>query len=379
MEVGYRRTTLADTLEELSRVTLDWRVQCTLDGERVWLDHGYVLVETKGGLRPGRADRLLAELGARPRSFSKYVAAASLMRDDLHDNDVRALHGRELHLERACMRSRLPRRYLAVLVLALVAILVGAAGPLVFSALANPSAKDLIAADPPPRLFPAATVAPLEKQVTAQSAQAHALMQQWWATHDHAAHDAAFTAWLEKTLPGPPSATQRTAEVADVSALARTRTPAGVRASTWLETHGKKDVWKLYAHDQAELLPQPTATPASRRSRTCSSCPRPSRTRSARSTSSRRPTCSTRRCAPITSWPRARSARVPTPRGTQRRAPRPRRTSPRVDPHRASEYAWMQAEIDYSRVYMAGHTVSDVTGGALLGDLIGEYFSVTRR
>lgn len=101
MEVAYRRTTLADTLEELSRVTLDWRVQCTLEGERVWLDQGYVLVETKGGLRPGRADRLLAELGARPRSFSKYVAAASLIRDDLHDNDVRALHGRELHLERA--------------------------------------------------------------------------------------------------------------------------------------------------------------------------------------------------------------------------------------------------------------------------------------
>ena len=101
MEVGYRRTTLADTTQEMSRVTLDWRVQCTLDGERVWLDHGYVLVETKGALRPGRADRLLTGLGARPRSFSKYVAAASLMRDDLHDNDVRALHGRELHLERA--------------------------------------------------------------------------------------------------------------------------------------------------------------------------------------------------------------------------------------------------------------------------------------
>jgi hypothetical protein len=37
----------------------------------------------------------------RPRSFSKYVAAASLIRDDLPDNDVRRLHGRELHLESA--------------------------------------------------------------------------------------------------------------------------------------------------------------------------------------------------------------------------------------------------------------------------------------
>jgi hypothetical protein len=101
MEVAYRRTTLAVTDEEPARLTLDWRVQCTLDGERVWLDGGYVLVETKGGLRPGTADRLLAELGARPRSFSKYVAAASLIRGDLPDNDVRRLRGRELHLESA--------------------------------------------------------------------------------------------------------------------------------------------------------------------------------------------------------------------------------------------------------------------------------------
>ena len=48
-----------------------------------------------------RPTGVLSGLGARPRSFSKYVAAASLMRDDLPDNDVRALHGRELHLERA--------------------------------------------------------------------------------------------------------------------------------------------------------------------------------------------------------------------------------------------------------------------------------------
>lgn len=100
MEVGYRRTTLADTVEEMCRVTLDWQVHCTLDGERVWLDDDYVLVETKGGLRPSLVDRLLAGLGERPRSFSKYVAAASLLRDDLHDNDVRRLHGRELHSAR---------------------------------------------------------------------------------------------------------------------------------------------------------------------------------------------------------------------------------------------------------------------------------------
>lgn len=109
MEVGYRRTTLADTSTEMCRVTFDWQVHCTLDGHQVWLDEGYVLVETKGGARPGQADRLLARLGVRPRSFSKYVAAASLLRDNLPDNDVRRLHGRELHSARlADVQERVP-------------------------------------------------------------------------------------------------------------------------------------------------------------------------------------------------------------------------------------------------------------------------------
>jgi VTC domain len=99
MEVCYRRMTLADTAAG-ERVTLDWDMRCTLDGDRVWLDDSCVLVETKGGLRPSPVDRALLDLGVRPRSFSKYVAAASLLREDIPDNDVRQLHGRLLHSAR---------------------------------------------------------------------------------------------------------------------------------------------------------------------------------------------------------------------------------------------------------------------------------------
>ncbi len=95
-EVGYERVTLAETDQAL-RVTLDRSVQCRLDGGRVWVDENWVLVETKGDLRPSEADRVLAALGARPRAFSKYVAAASLLSPHIADNDVRRLHGRQLH------------------------------------------------------------------------------------------------------------------------------------------------------------------------------------------------------------------------------------------------------------------------------------------
>jgi hypothetical protein len=277
------------------------------------------------------------------------------------------------------MTSRLPRRYLAVLVVTVLAILGGTAGPFVLDALANPSAKDLIAADPPPRLFPDAAVARLQRRVTAETTQAHALMRQWWSTHDHAAHDTAFTAWLQQTLPGPPSTAQRTAEVADVSALARTRTPTGVRASTWLETHGKKDVWKLYAHDQAEVLPQRSGD--ARKQAVKDMLKLSKVVADALGTKYQQ-------SAPYVLHPSLRPDHVvaegqvcPCSYPSRHAAAGAAATTylSSVDPHRASEYRWMQAEIDYSRVYMAGHTVSDVTGGALLGDLIGEYFSVTRR
>ena len=47
-------------------------------------------------------------------------------------------------------------------------------------------------------------------------------------------------------------------------------------------------------------------------------------------------------------------------------------------PQRDEEYRWWQDQIDYSRIYMAGHVASDIAGGTLLGDMVGDYFLVTR-
>jgi hypothetical protein len=61
------------------------------------MDDSYALIETKGPSTPSVADRALNALGTRPRSFSKYVAAASTMNTGIADNDVRQLQGRVLH------------------------------------------------------------------------------------------------------------------------------------------------------------------------------------------------------------------------------------------------------------------------------------------
>jgi hypothetical protein len=68
-----------------------------MDTGRVWLDRNFVLVETKGTVRPGEANRARARPGVRRCSFSKYVAGVALLRDDVPANDFRVFFGRQLH------------------------------------------------------------------------------------------------------------------------------------------------------------------------------------------------------------------------------------------------------------------------------------------
>jgi hypothetical protein len=89
----------------------------------------------------------------------------------------------------------------------------------------------------------------------AQRTEADALFARWEKAHGTTRDDKAFTAWAAQQVPAPPSAKQRTAELRQDQALAKTRTAAGKKAATWLELHGKKDVWQLYLHDQRELIP----------------------------------------------------------------------------------------------------------------------------
>jgi hypothetical protein len=104
-EVGYRRATLAD-LDLGHRVTVDWGVSCEHASGQVWLDPGVVLLETKGGMRPGVADRILGAHRIRPTPFSKYVAGVSLLRHDVPANDFLALFGRQLHCSNGTDRER---------------------------------------------------------------------------------------------------------------------------------------------------------------------------------------------------------------------------------------------------------------------------------
>jgi hypothetical protein len=104
LEVRYSRATLVDLVDG-SRLTIDHGVvgSPTLSGRSrstglrpgaVSFDRDHVIVETKTGARPGAGDRLLAAMGHRPLSLSKYATSAALLADDVPDNLVRRLVGR---------------------------------------------------------------------------------------------------------------------------------------------------------------------------------------------------------------------------------------------------------------------------------------------
>lgn len=87
-EIRYTRAALAD-LEAGTRVTLDYDLTCHGHTAAAVLDRGFVLVETKGGPCPSRADRLLFRSGIRPVSLSKYITGQTLLTPGLPHSAVR--------------------------------------------------------------------------------------------------------------------------------------------------------------------------------------------------------------------------------------------------------------------------------------------------
>lgn len=275
-------------------------------------------------------------------------------------------------------RRRPPGRYVVVAVLASLALVGALVAPAVLSLLTDTTAKDRVAADPPPSLFADATVRRVDSLTDPQQALATALMRGWWSAHGTTADDAAFQRFLEATLPGPPTAAQRSREMAEVERLDQQRTAAGITAATWLETHGKKDLWKLAAHDQAEYL---SGTAGDDRKNAVDDL------LSMTKTVADDLGTTFQMSAPYVLEPSLRPDHSVSPGDVcpcsypsrhASAAAASRTFLAHFMPERDSEYRWWQDQIDYSRIYMAGHVASDIAGGTLLGDMIGEYFVVTR-
>jgi len=273
--------------------------------------------------------------------------------------------------------NRTPKRYVVILAVAILAL----ASPLLWQTLTHKSAKDRIEADPPPRLFASQSVSPLADDIAAQRREAQLRMTPWWKAHGNVRDDKAFIAWLGTHAPKPPRPADRSTELKPLEALATHRTATGIAAADWLERNGKKDIWKLYAHDQAEWLPSSVGDPQKADVKAAMKIAK----KVATTVNARYPAA-----APYV-LDRHLQGGIHDVRGKLAAEKRPcpcsypskhsikaaaaRTVLSAGSPVRSAEYAWMESEIDYSRLYMAGHTKSDVLGGTLLGDMVGLYIT----
>jgi membrane-associated phospholipid phosphatase len=266
------------------------------------------------------------------------------------------------------------RRYVVIGIIAVVALVLGLGGPML---LGGKSAKDRIEADPHPVLFSDVAIAPADQLVDPQAARAHALMQKWWASHGQSPNDTAFLAWLGRSFPEPPSKTARRRELVQLRTLDRQHTPQGVRAATWLEVHGKKDIWKLYAHDQAEWLPSKAGDARKSDVKALLKLSK----KASHQLSAQFGASAPYVLAPALAHKShhiVNGCPCSYPSNHASKAAAIRTYLGAFQPHMTPQYRWMEDEVDWSRIYMAGHVASDISGGALLGDMVGEYFLVTR-
>jgi len=269
------------------------------------------------------------------------------------------------------------RRYVAASVVAVAALGAGLLGPALWAKVAGPSAKDRIAADPQPVLFSDAAIRPAGALVSPQAVRAHRLMQEWWKSHGRRADDRAYLTWLLRHFPAPPSAADRKKELRVLETQHRKHTSAGVTAATWLEAHGKKDIWKLYAHDQAEWL---SSDRGDARKTDVKDLLKLSK-KASHQLSAKFAVSAPYVLEPALAHKKhhiVNGCPCSYPSNHAAKAAAARTYLSAQQPHMAAQYRWMEDEIDWSRIYMAGHVPSDVAGGALLGDMVGEYFLVTR-
>ncbi|WP_031169576.1 phosphatase PAP2 family protein [Streptomyces durhamensis] len=274
--------------------------------------------------------------------------------------------------------------YALIALLAVAAVAVGALRPQLVTAVTSskkkPSATDKIKQDPPPTLFTDDEIAAIGKKADDQRKKADALFVRWKKTHGAARDDKAFAVWAAQQVPAPPAAAPRTAELHQDQQLAKARTAAGKKAATWLELHGKKDIWKLYLHDQRELVPAQQGNAEKAELKAALKLAK---------TISDQVAAKDKQPAPYVLDPSLRPDKhiEPGAKGPYSYPSRHATLSATavtylsaLSPHRAADYDWMRAEVLYSRLYMAGHVTSDIAAGTLLGDLIGDYeLTVNRR
>jgi hypothetical protein len=253
----------------------------------------------------------------------------------------------------------------------LVLLAVGA-GALALQLVDPGGKKQPFDGQPLPPLYSAAQVAEVDAPVQAAVARAHRETAAWLGEHP-LRDDAAFAAWAQRAMGPPPGKTQQDKELTTLHRLATTRSAPGVSAATWLEQHGKKQVWKLYGHQYRDFAPKARGKRQKQTLKTALTLAE--QLQAATKSRFARP-------SPYVTDPTVNALNQAKFKGKTRLSYPSKHAVlgaaavavlRHYEPAREPEYRWMADEIDFSRLYAGGHYLSDLTAGAFLGTAIGDY------
>ncbi|MCW3038304.1 MAG: phosphatase family protein [Solirubrobacterales bacterium] len=224
--------------------------------------------------------------------------------------------------------------------------------------------------EPVPTLFPTARLGLVERLVRAEQARARRDIVRY-LTAFPGRNDPVFATFALNSVGPPPTGAAQQAELGLLHRIDARRTAVGVRAATWLESHGKHDIWKLYLKQFQQQAPKPAAARAKTLFRAsyllANTIAKTGKARFARPspyiTDPTLRALNQKRFAKKFSYP-AKHAVIAFTLAPQ---------LSRLEPARAGEFRYMADEIAYSRIYAGGHYPSDIAAGAYLGTLISEY------
>lgn len=225
---------------------------------------------------------------------------------------------------------------------------------------------------PVPELFADAQLRAVHGPLRVAEARGHRVAKAWLDAHP-LANDKDFAAWAVAAVGAPPGGKAPQVELLTLKSLAGQRGRAGNTAATWLEAHGKKQPWKAIRNQTETFVAKPRedATKAAMKDAFTLGA-------------TLQATAKVRygRPSPYVTDPSIHALNQAKFSGQARQSYPSKHTvyagtalallEP-LDPHLRSEYDWMADEIAFSRMYAGGHYLSDLTAGAFLGTLIGDY------
>lgn len=222
----------------------------------------------------------------------------------------------------------------------------------------------------PLNFYTTATISPIEHQLATVEARADQVARTWIAKNG-TSHDTGFEVFAVGQVGALPSAAVQQRELGALRSLAQRRTQTGIVAAAYFEAHGKKDVWQTYGdaydalpdngHNNAHDLIDSAYGLGAAVSDT------------AKNTYMRLAPYEVDPALNGTIQRQVTQQKYSFPSGHATLAAAEATVMARLEPQHTDEFRRLEAEIDYSRLYVAAHYPSDILRGAFLGRLVGDY------